>query len=764
MPKHLRYYALLFQSLFILPMAQANEWDWIPRESLSESQQATLNQYCRGTYIDNWEAASDENTHLQADMIYRDEQGTLYMKGTATLRRPMSQLDAEAIEGRPNDYYRAQGDVALRTDGQLIRSQKAYVSSVSGNETAQFDQAKFLTHQAGLRGEAEQISRNQDGLVFIEEGFFTTCEPGDNSWQMYGSSIELDRESGFGTAKHVHIRIKDVPIFYFPWLRFPLDDRRQTGFLFPSFSFDGEGDLTLSTPFYWNIAPNYDATITPNIISRMGPLPEGGENNGQGADVEFRHLSPYGETIYEQSTFYEGGEEATLRKLQTDQQFTERFGAGLLYEDNPTPNREPEINTTSIGEKDDYERRTYARYNIGNINTGVQVRRYQTPDPTEDKPLEWKPRVDASYHYADQIFEYQPELQFTDFYEPDEVGVDGQRSVFNQDISATASNSWGSMTLGALHQYRDYSLYDYDTRSDRDTDINHLSYYLDTSVVFERSLDRDGTMWRQTLIPRFNYLYAPYENQTQIPDFDANNMNMTYGQAFSNRRFSGNDRIGDTEQVALGLESRFYDGNNINRWTLQGGQVFYLEDRRVGVSGPTGDVVDDTPYSAFLTSASYNGDNFTLSNQLNYDFYDDRVDLAQSALKYRPDNGFVFNVSFSYVREDEDEDEDELTKQASFGAILPLNRNWHFFHQQSYDWVKGEETAQVNGLGYENCCIKASLSYQRWRDDDDVNGNSVFDKGIFLQFILRSLSGVSRSNSDITGIADDYWNEGKVGY
>lgn len=757
MPKHLRYYALLFQSLFILPMATADEWDWVPKESLNASQQAALNQYCRGAYIDSWQASDGDDTHLLADMIYRDEQGTIHMQGAATLKQPLSQLDATTIEGRPGHYYQAQGDVSLRTKGQLIRSSNAYVSSTDNNQTARFDDAQFLSHSSRLRGEAQQIARTQDGIIFINEGFFTTCEPGSNSWQLYGSSIELDPKEGFGTAKHVQIRIKDIPVFYFPWLRFPIDNRRQSGFLFPSFSY-ANSNITVSAPIYWNIAENYDATFTPHIVSTLGSNSENKRSTGQGLDIELRHLSPYGETTYEQSTFYDSlGDQGTLRKLVSDQQLTPSFSAGVDLEDNPTENREPEVNTTSLEEKDNYQRHTYAQFNLGNFSSDVQLRSFQTPDPSEDQPLEWRPRINASYRYADQYFAYLPEVQFTDFYEPDRVGVDGQRSVINQDFNVNMGNSWGNVTLGALHQYRDYDLHDYDSVSERQTDINHLSYYLDGRITFERYLrDNDNGAWRQTLEPRFSYLNAPYKDQSLIPDFDADELDMTYAQAFSHRRFSGDDRIGDTEQIALGLESRFYDGNNNNRWTLQGGQVFYLEDRKVGTSGATGDIVDDDSTSAFLTSASYNSDRFSLANHFNYDFDDNRVDLAQSALKYTPDNGFVFNVSFSYVREDEKND---MTKQASFGTIIPLNRNWHFFHQQAYDWVEREETAQVDGFGYENCCIKASFSYQRWRDDD-----STFDEGVFLQFILRSLSDVGRTNSDFTGIADDYWNEGKVGY
>ncbi|RDL44432.1 LPS-assembly protein LptD [Marinomonas piezotolerans] len=759
MPKHIRYYALLFQSLFILPIVHANEWDWVPRESLTATQQSTLNQYCRGTYIDGWEASDGANTHLLADMIYRDEQGTLHMKGAATLRQPASTLNADVIQGVPSEYYQADGHVTLRAENQLIRSSSALVSNTSDNKTARFDNAKFLSHSTRVRGAATQIARAQDGVIFIKEGFYTTCEPGETNWQLYGSSIELNPNSGFGTAKHIQIRIDGIPVFYFPWLRFPIDDRRQTGFLFPSFSYDGDDNLTVSAPFYLNLAPNYDATITPNLTTRMGPgpIPHGSEDNGQGLDVEFRHLSRWGQTVFEQSTYYDDtGEEATLRKLASDQQLTESVNVGILLEDNPTLERVPEVNTTSIGEKDSYERNAYAQYNKGNFSSDVTVQRYQTPDPTVDKPLEWLPRVNASYGYATSHFSYSPDVQFTDFYEPDENTIDGQRTALNQDISINTENAWGTITLGTIHHYRDYNLHRYSTDSDENTSLNHLSYYLDTGVTFERTFKSNNQFWRQTLEPRLTYLNSPYTEQSDIPNFDASEPSMTYTQAFAHSRFSGNDRVGDTEQIALGLESRFYDSENVNRWTLKGGQIFYLKDRRVGLTGNTGNTVDDTPRSALLTSASYNGNSFTLTNNFNYDLDEERVDLAQTALNYKPDSGVVFNLSFSYVY---DEVANDRTKQSSFSTIIPLSENWHVYHQQAYDWIDQEQTKNVNGLGYENCCVKASLSHQRWRDDTNE-----YKEGIFLQFILRSLSGVGRENLDSSSIANDYWNAGKVGY
>ncbi|WP_409418597.1 LPS-assembly protein LptD [Marinomonas sp. RS-M-Aa-14] len=750
MVKHLRTYALFFQSLFVLPMAygQVDQWDWIPRESLTKEQQSQLSRYCQGSYINSWQANDIQGTDLTADLIVRDENGVIHLQGEAEIRQPETTLSADKIEGIPNEYYQANGNVTLRSNDQLIRSSRAYITNNNSSPT-EFSDAKFLSHQSKTRGEAKLLSRSQDGVIFIKEGFFTTCEPTEESWQLYGSSIKIDTKSGFGTAEHVQIRVAGLPIFYFPWLRFPIDNTRQTGFLFPSFGFSGSDGLSLSAPFYWNIAPNYDATITPQVIQKKG----------EGLDLELRHLSPYGETMYEQSTFFDNDEgEQTLLKLTTAQKINTYFSTGFLLEDNPTENKYPEANSTSIGEKDHYQRSVYVSANNGNLLNKVTYLTYQTPDNTVDKPFEWLPRVDSSYRLSTSNLDYRIDAQYTDFYDPDENNFDGKRIVLNQDTKANISNGWGSLTPGLLIQYRDYDIHNYTTTSDSEESISHITGYIDSSVVFERRLILDNSPWRQTLEPQLSYLNSPYKDQDFIPDFDASVPTMTYSQAFSHNRFNGNDRIGDTEQVTFGLESRLYDANNNERWAFKAGQIFYLKDRYVGITGNTDEnnAIDDSKRSDLLTSTNYNTDRFSLTGNLNYNLDNSKVNLAQIVASLTPVDDVKINLSYLYTINNTDPDDD--AKQASVGTIFPINQNWSMFTQYTYDFLREDGTKEIAGLGYENCCIKVSMSYQHWLNDDNQ-----YDRGVFLQFILRGLSSAGRANSE-TNIADSYWNQGKVGY
>ena len=751
MVKHLRTYALFFQSLFILPLAhaQAEQWDWTPRESLTAEQQTQLSQYCQGSYINAWKPSNVKGTNLKADLIVRDKDGVIHLQGAAEILQPQSTLSANTIEGIPDKYYRASGNVTLRSENQLIRSSSSYIGN-NDNEPTKFNDAKLLSYDSGARVAAKSLSHSQEGVVFIEEGFFTTCEPNQESWKLYGSSIELDTKSGFGTAKHVQIRIGELPVFYFPWLRFPINNTRQTGLLFPSFGFSGSNGLSISAPFYWNIAPNYDATITPQFIQKKG----------EGVDLEFRHLSPYGQTVYEQSTFFDDAEgQQTLLKLTSAQKFNQHFKAGFLLEDNPTDNKFPEANSTSIGEKDHYERSAYISFNNGNFFNKLTYLTFQTPNTSTDQPFEWLPRIDSSYRLANSILAINIDAQYTDFYDPAEDNFDGQRTALNEDIKLDLNGDWWSLTPGVLTQYRDYNLHSYSNNSDSNVSVGHITSYVDSSLMFERQFLNNQTRWRQTLQPRLSYLNSPFQEQSQIPNFDTSEPTMTYEQAFSHNRFNGNDRIGDTEQVTLGLESRLYDENNNEKWAFKAGQIFYLEDRYVGIDGNTdkNTAIDDAKRSDLLTSANYNGNRYSLTGNLNYNLDDDQVNLAQLIASMEPVDDIKINLSYLYSINNTDSDDD--AKQASIGTIFPINRNWSMFTQYTYDFLRKDATKEIVGLGYENCCIKVSLSYQDWLNDDNE-----FDRGIFLQFILRSLSSAGRANNNGSNIADDYWNQGKVGY
>ncbi|OUR67385.1 organic solvent tolerance protein [Marinomonas sp. 42_23_T18] len=747
---------IFLHSIFFISSVSAAELDWFPREVLTEKQQSSVNQYCQGAYLDQWQANPNPNTRILADIIIRTDEGKMRLQGGAEILQPEQSFKANQITGELNKHYQLSGNVISRKQGQLITASNAQISNTPAGSEAKFEDASFVFHSSGIRGEAVSINKTKNGVIFIEEGFYTTCEPNSGGWQLFGSAIELDPTAGFGTAKHVQIRINGFPVFYFPWMKFPLDKRRQTGFLFPTFGYSGDKGLSLSTPVYLNLAPQLDATITPNLV----------EHEGEGFDLEARYLNQFGQTTYEESSFFHDTEnQQTLRKLESTQNISKQISAYVLLEDNPTENKIPEVSSISLGEEDSYERSAKIGYQDGNLASFIAVKRYQTPLSTNNQPFEWKPRIESSYRYDNERLSYKPNLQYTQYEDPDRTTTDGSRTVINQDINFDMTKQWGFLNPGLLHQYREYDLHSYTSNSDYSASTNHLSYYLDTGLTFERTLNINSQPWRQTLEPKFSYLNAPYKNQSDIPGFDTSEKSLTYSQAFSHTRFSGNDWIGDTEQFTFGLESRIYDQSNNERWNFKLGQVFYLADRQIDIDTGADDV-DDNSYeaktdsskeSAVLSEINYkHNELFSVSLALNYSTSKEDLELGKVSTTFSPSNGLRFNASYLYSIDEDTRVAD--TKQTSFSTILPIDQNWTLMYQENYDFIDDLRTKKSAAVGFENCCVKAQLSYQHWRDSDED-----FQKGLYLKFILRSLSTIGKDNG-VSSINDSYWNSGKVGY
>ncbi len=248
-----------------LPAAQLDFRPWG-----SESPGDSL---CRGAYVmPDYRLPPPEPGKVASESTSASygEDGETLLQGEVVLRRDTAQLETPGVRVPPSrERAFAEGPLALRDQGLLVRGSAGELSLV--NDAASVDEAHYVIHDRHLRGDAQRLARLEDGRYRLSSASFTTCDPGDNLWQLVGGDVMLDRESGFGTARHARLEVKDVPVFYWPWVRFPIDDRRHTGFLWPAVGFSTDS-LDYAQPFYWNIAPDQDATITPRWISDRGLL------------------------------------------------------------------------------------------------------------------------------------------------------------------------------------------------------------------------------------------------------------------------------------------------------------------------------------------------------------------------------------------------------------------------------------------------------------------------------------------------------------
>ena len=257
-------------SLFAAPPEPlpADQLDWQPWGDARPA-----DALCRGRYVMpayRLPPPPDANVISESDRANYGQDGETTLGGEVLLRRGDAQLEAPRVRVPGNrDMAYAAGPLTLRDSGLLVRGEAAALSLTS--DAASIDTAHYVAHEQRLRGDAVRLARLEDGRYRLTEASFTTCEPGNNLWRLVGSDILLDRERGVGTATHARLEMGKVPVFYWPWVRFPLDERRQTGVLWPIMGLSSDS-LDYAQPFYWNIAPNHDATLTPRWMSDRGLL------------------------------------------------------------------------------------------------------------------------------------------------------------------------------------------------------------------------------------------------------------------------------------------------------------------------------------------------------------------------------------------------------------------------------------------------------------------------------------------------------------
>ena len=287
MIRQFRYIATLLYSVFACSVPaladSAAEVDW--RISSNPGQ-------CQGQYVDG-SINPSTNEHSDSALPIRASAGSalhvedhsttltgdVYVShGSQQLRGDFFTMDAQT------ESYTVEGNAQLRQKGLLVKG--ARVEGNFYNDIAAIDSASFLLHDSHLRGTAATLTKDEQETLTITEGEFTTCEPDSNTWAIQGKEIELIKAEGYGVARHVTLRIKDVPIAYSPYFRFPIDDSRQSGFLWPAMGHDSDGGTDVAVPYYFNLKPNLDATYTLRSIWKRGVMHEG----------ELRYRNNYGET------------------------------------------------------------------------------------------------------------------------------------------------------------------------------------------------------------------------------------------------------------------------------------------------------------------------------------------------------------------------------------------------------------------------------------------------------------------------------------
>lgn len=766
---------------------QARNRDWIPEEQLTSEERQKMLPGCCGAYIepkrnypDSELPPEEASLRVSASSTEVLQEGVARLDGSVQVNQGYRQLRSQkATVDRNKRRIELSGQVLFREPGLLIEGKNAAVGLDNGELNV--EDVAFVMHRSGVRGSAERISRDQQQDFVINNVAYTTCEPGSNGWLLDSSQLRIDAESGMATAKHTAVKVKGIPVLYVPWIRFPLDNRRASGLLFPSLEVGEENGLDYAQPIYLNLAPNYDATITPRYIAERGAMLEG----------DVRYLAGWGET--EISAAFLPSDDGGDDPDENTQEFQgeDRWLGGINHRGGLGDNWFSKIDYTKVSDENYFRDiggaslevnsqthlQQYAALGYRNDHwlLSVSAEDFQTLFNITQEQYQIRPNIIANGYYRFGDLVAQLSHNFARFEHTDESLINGERTRLDYRLDWDYRWSWGYFKPGVKGSYLSYDLDNTQTGQDDSPTVTVPAASIDTGIYLERPWSFRNHNFTHTFEPRLYYLYSEFEEQSDLPNFDSDLRTFSYQELFRDDRFVGGDRIGDTEHLAIGLTTRLLHADSGEQWLRASlGQIFYFSDREVSLNSNL------TP--AFLTNpnlssiadlqqrlqaeddlnqlledeSAYAGElvmrlNDVWNLHLDGLYSSDRgeFDKANIAIRYNSGDNHLFNLGYRFTnqvsRVASGETLNNDIEQSDVAAMLPLLGAWNLVAKWQYDITNSRDLETFFGFEYQSCCWRISLLARRWLDRDDTvlipEENLTEDNGIFLQIQLKGLGG-----------------------
>ncbi len=542
-------------------------------------------------------ASDDHLIHIESDAGAIDlGTGLAVVSGRVVVRQDARTVAADSMTyDRDTGKMTVTGKVDFEDPKLRIKSDSGDYDALSG---ADFNKATFQILERNGRGVAQKMSASPDGKVDLEQVRYTTCPVGNEDWMLQASSLNLDTNAESGVGRGVVMRFKDVPIFWTPYISFPLGDERKSGVLFPSFGHSSSNGYEVEVPYYFNLAPNYDLTLTP------------GEQTARGVYLgeEFRYLTESSHGIISGNFLPDDKQEHGNRTYFHFTDITD-LAEGLRFDSDVTSVSDVDyFSNFSVGSEQTsvtfLERRAEVLYYDDAWRIRGELQNFQTIDSLLadlDRPYSSVPRIDAEglWPIKNSNLEFALNSEFVNFMHKDINDVlyfnpyanSNAAPIFPTGVRVDVSPEvrWSTREAGYFFEPAvGYHFTQYDLENAGpglpSTPTRTVPYArLDTGLVFERAAGSQGQR-TQTLEPRLVYSYVPYRNQTELPIFDTAVPDLNLTELFRTNRFVGDDRISDANQIAAGLTTRLFDSTSGTQYlSATIGQIRYLSIPRVTI-------------------------------------------------------------------------------------------------------------------------------------------------------------------------------------
>ncbi len=677
-------------------------------------------------------AVVQDELQITAESVERRPDGMHILHGDPELIRGDTQLRADRMEYNDVDeQVFLFGDVQYWSPDMFVRGVEGMADLSS--ENAAMDQVDYILRDADARGGARHMRTDFGVSTVLESATYTGCHGARPAWELSAEELYLDHQLNKATVKHALFRVRDVPVFYFPWLRFPLKRERTSGFLVPGYGNTNVHGMEFRTPYYWNIAPQMDATFTPRIFLDNNPM----------LMANFRYLLDRGSGHVDieylaSDNSYQRRDRNRVR-VRHQQRFSDegRFYLNFnqISDKNYFRHFGDSIGLSSIHFLDQLAELEYTTtlFDGSRLHGAARIQAYQSASTeAAAKPYERLPQLLWDYRSAvtDRRPNYgvQGEVVWFDRARTETVGSNptGNRIDLYPWLSYPFRSRWGFAVpkLGVRHTR--YALRD-STHSDDTRTLPVLS--LDAGLYFERMFSHAGARYKQTLDPRIFYLYVPSEDQ-QHPLFDTSEYTFGRQVLFYEDRFSGRDRVGDANQLSVALASSLLgaaDGRSRGEIAL--GQIFYFRDRTVTLT-ETQQVRDSiaSPLVGELVISPYR--KWRLSSSIQWDPEDRDVNRGNIHFRYHPRSGSIFNLTYRHNEDVVDVD------QLGISMAWPLFSKVTLVGRWNHSLEKAKMLDAFGGLEYRACCFSVRTVIRRFLS----GAGGEYKNGFFLQFSLTGLT------------------------
>lgn len=737
----------------------------------------------------------DNTYYAQADHGYYHNDDYAILSGNVILEQNGQQILADSITFNPKTGNTAAtgqvvfGDIPTNTPNHTTQANHSTKKSMgiigvaekldynADTQTANAKDVAFASTVIGAHGHADEMTKISDSEYHMDTVMFSTCPPTQRKWHLDADSIDINSDTGRGIAKNSTLKIKNIPVFYLPYFNFPIDDRRSSGFLLPHAGFGSSDGFEVTTPYYVNLAPNFDTTISPTIFTNKNPMLE----------VEFRYLTEkYGSGTL--SGAYLPSDKRYHNKNRHHVSFDHRWHAKntknlLAYATYRHVSDGEYLNDFDrLGLNNsplNLPRRIGINYYHDHLSADLRAETFQaldgtnndgTPIQDKDRPYSRLPQLAVSYSLPKSTDALGARLHLPSILDhltvtgihntayfkksikdDSETEKSGVRMYNQLSASYPILRSWGYFTPKVSLNHL-YASYDEDSLAVQNLSAKEGSYSvfapqigLDTAVFFEKSGSPFGWFDKslggyQLLSPRLKYTRTSHKDQSDIPNFETAFSATSYDQLLSDSWFLGYDRIQDLHAITPALSYRYIDKDGLTRFDGGVAQQFYLTPLKVGIN-------NSQAYSKRSSGMAWRA-GIQPFNTLWIDadgslFHDNTINHVTAKIRYQPNAQSLY--SFSVINRKKNKALVQLPLQAYTAAVIfPINNRWRLLGQAQYDYRNDRLLDALVGVNYEDCCYGFSVYARRHRNT--LNPDAPPNNAIMAEVRLNGITSGGRLN------------------